>query len=278
MFKRITAKAMAGALGAELSGADMSRMLDAETVDDIRRALHRYLVIVFRDQNLTLQQFLDFARNFGDVLPYPMVQGLKDFPDIVPVLKRADEAANFGGLWHTDTAYLEHPPMGSMLLARNLPPHGGDTIWANMYMAYETLSDGMKAMLDGLVAVHSAAKPGAAASRADRRADSAKDDSGLATEAEHPVVRTHPVTGKQSLYVNFAHTIRFKNMTEAESQPVLEYLFGHQTRPEFTCQLRWRVGTIAFWDNRASQHNPINDYHGFERRLHRITLAGEKPF
>ena len=277
MFKRITASPMAGALGAELSDVDLSRPLDAETAAEIRDALHRYLVIVFRDQNIAPQQFLDFARNFGDILPYPMVQGLPDFPDIVPVFKSASETVNFGGLWHTDTAYLERPPMGSMLLALTLPPHGGDTIWANMYMAYEGLSDGMKAMLDGLVAVNSAGNPNAAATREDRRADSAKDDSGLVTEAEHPVVRTHPVTGKKSLYVNFGHTIRFKDMTEAESKPILEYLFRHQTRPEFTCQLRWQVGTIAFWDNRASQHNPINDYHGFDRLLHRITLAGEKP-
>jgi taurine dioxygenase len=278
LFKRVTTSPMAGAIGAELSGADLSQPLDAQCVAEIRHALHHYLVIVFRDQNLTLQQFLDFARNFADILPYPMVQGLADFPDIVPVLKRANENLNFGGLWHTDTAYLAKPPMGSMLLARTLPPHGGDTIWANMNMAYETLSDGMKAMLQGLVGVNSAAKPGAAASREDRRADAAKDDSGLATQAEHPVVRTHPVTGNKSLYVNFAHTVRFKNMTEAESQPILQYLFHHQTRPEFTCQLRWQVGTIAFWDNRAAQHNPINDYGGYERLLHRITLAGEKPY
>ncbi len=278
MFERITASPMAGAIGAEISGADLSRPLDGETVDEIRRALHRYLVIVFRDQNIEPRRFLAFAQNFGEFLPYPMVQGLADFPDIVPVLKRANESANFGGLWHTDTAYLEKPPMGSMLLARTLPPRGGDTIWANMNMAYETLSDGMRALLDGLVAVNSAAKAGAAASRGDSRADAAKDDSGLATEAEHPVVRTHPETGKKSLYVNFGHTIRFKDMTEAESAPILEFLFRHQTRPEFTCQLRWRVGTIAFWDNRASQHNPINDYHGFERLMLRITLAGEKPY
>ncbi len=278
MFKRITASPMAGALGAELSGADLSRALDGETVAEIRRALHRYLVIVFRGQDITPEQFLAFARNFGDILPYPMVRGLDDFPDIVPVLKHANETANFGGLWHTDTAYLECPPMGSMLLAKTLPPHGGDTIWANMTMAYEALSDGMRAMLDGLIAVNSAAKAGATATREDSRADGAKDDSGLATEAEHPVVRTHPVTGKKGLYVNFGHTIRFKNMTEDESQPILDYLFRHQTRPEFTCQLRWEVGTIAFWDNRASQHNPINDYHGFERLMHRITLAGEKPY
>ena len=167
--------------------------------------------------------------------------------------------------------------MGAILRARELPPKGGDTMWANMYLAYDTLSDGMKRMLGGLTAIFSSEKAGATATREDRRNDAPKDDSGLETVAEHPVVRTHPVTGKKILFVNFGHTTRFKDMTEAESKPLLDYLFAHQIKPEFTCQLRWRPGTIAFWDNRATQHNPLNDYHGFKRLMHRITLAGEKP-
>lgn len=168
--------------------------------------------------------------------------------------------------------------MGSMLLAKELPPHGGDTIWSNMMMAYETLSDGMKTALEGLIAINSAKKGSAAATREDSRKDGgARDDSGLATTAEHPVVRTHPSTGKKSLYVNFGHTTHFKGMTETESAPILEYLFKHQIRPEFTCQLHWEIGTLAFWDNRITQHLPINDYHGYRRLLHRITLAGEVP-
>jgi taurine dioxygenase len=269
---------MAGALGAELLDIDLSTPLDPECVDEVRNALHEFGVIVLRNQNITPQQYLNFAQYFGDILPYPMVQGLSDFPNIVPVLKKEDEKVNFGGLWHSDTTYLEKPPMGSMLLALELPPKGGDTIWSNMMMAYETLSDGMKHMLDGLIAINSSKKGSAAATRADRRKDAAKDDSGLKTTAEHPVVRTHPVTGKKSLYVNFGHTTHFKDMTEAESTPILNYLFKHQTRPEFTCQLHWEVGTLAFWENRITQHNPINDYHGYRRLLHRITLAGEKPF
>lgn len=277
-YERISVSRMAGALGAELSDIDLSAPLEAECVEEIRNALHEFGVIVLRNQDITPQQYLNFAQYFGDILPYPMVQGLPDFPDIVPVLKKEDETVNFGGLWHSDTTYLEKPPMGSMLLALELPPKGGDTIWSNMLMAYETLSDGMKEMLDGLIAINSAKKGSAAATREDRRKDAAKDDSGLQTTAEHPVVRTHPATGKKSLYVNFGHTTHFKDMTEAESAPILNYLFKHQTRPEFTCQLHWEVGTIAFWDNRITQHNPINDYHGYRRLLHRITLAGEKPF
>ena len=277
-YSRITVSRMAGALGAELSNIGLSQAHDPDQLDEVRDALHEFGVIVLRDQNITPERYLAFAQHFGDILPYPLVQGLPDYPDIVSVLKKEDERVNFGGLWHSDTTYLERPPMGSMLLALELPPHGGDTIWSNMMMAYETLSDGMKDMLNGLTAINSSKKGSAAATRADRRKDAAKDDSGLETTAEHPVVRTHPATGKKSLYVNFGHTIRFADMTEEESAPILNYLFRHQTKPEFTCQLRWTVGTIAFWDNRITQHNPINDYHGYRRLLHRITLAGEKPF
>ena len=277
LYKRISVSPMAGALGAELGNVDLAQQHDPEQLDEVRDALHEFGVIVLRDQDITSDQYLAFARHFGDILPYPLVQGLPDHPDIVPVLKKEDERVNFGGIWHSDTTYLERPPMGSMLLAKELPPQGGDTIWSNMMMAYETLSDGMKATLDGLIAINSSKKGSAAATRADRRKDASKNDSGLATTAEHPVIRTHPATGKKSLYVNFGHTTHFKGMTEAESKPVLEYLFKHQIRPEFTCQLRWEIGTLAFWDNRITQHLPINDYHGYRRLLHRITLAGEKP-
>lgn len=277
-YERISVSRMAGALGAELGCVDLAQPHDTEQLDEVRDALHEFGVIVLRDQDITSEQYLAFARHFGDILPYPLVKGLPDYPDIVPVLKKEDERVNFGGIWHSDTTYLERPPMGSMLLAKELPPQGGDTIWSNMMMAYETLSDGMKAALDGLIAINSAKKGSAAATREDsRKGDGARDDSGLATTAEHPVVRTHPATGAKSLYVNFGHTTHFKGMTEAESTPILEYLFKHQIRPEFTCQLHWEVGTLAFWDNRITQHLPINDYHGYRRLLHRITLAGEVP-
>jgi len=277
-YERISVSRMAGALGAQLGNVDLAQPHDPKQLDEVRDALHEYGVIVLRDQDITSDQYLAFARHFSDILPYPLVSGLPDHPDIVPVLKREEERVNFGGIWHSDTTYLERPPMGSMLLAKELPPHGGDTIWSNMMMAYETLSGGMKTALEGLIAINSAKKGSAAATREDSRKDGgARDDSGLATTAEHPVVRTHPSTGKKSLYVNFGHTTHFKGMTETESAPILEYLFKHQIRPEFTCQLHWEIGTLAFWDNRITQHLPINDYHGYRRLLHRITLAGEVP-
>ncbi len=277
-MRKIEVRPVSSALGAEISGVDLSRSLDEAAVNQLKDAFHQHLVLFFHDQDLSPGQFLEFAGYFGEVIPYPMVKGLDDYPDIVPILKLPDETVNFGGIWHTDTAYLDVPPMASLLIARELPPVGwGDTLWSNMYLAYETLSDGMKRTLDGMTAVNSSTKGEAAATREDRRKTAAKNDVGEAPEAVHPVVRTHPVTGRKALYVNYGHTTRFSGMTEAESAPVLEYLFAHQIRPEFTCRFSWRPSDIAFWDNRATQHLPLNDYHGYKRLLHRITLAGDKP-
>jgi taurine dioxygenase len=234
-------------------------------------------VIFFRGQNLPPERFLAFARHLGGVVEYPFIKGIEGFPLIIPVVKLEHERVNFGGLWHSDTAYLERPPMGTMLIAREIPPYGGDTLFANMYLAYETLSAGMQRLLDGVIAVNSSAKADVTKTREDRLHDAAKPDTPREYVAEHPVVRTHPETGRKALYVNPGHTVRFKDMTEAESVPLLNYLFTHQQRPEFTCRFRWEVGSLAFWDNRCAQHNPINDYHGFHRVMHRLTLAGDRP-
>ncbi len=263
---------IAGALGAELLGVDLAREIPAE---EIRRAFLEHQVVFFRDQHLTPAQFMAFARSMGHPVEYPFVRGIEGFPEVIEVKKLEHERHNFGGIWHSDTAYLPEPPMGSMLLAREVPPHGGDTLFASQYLAYEALSEGMRRRLDGLVAVNSSAKADVSRTREDR----IREQGGSSREyvAEHPVVRTHPETGRKALYVNVAHTARFEGMTEEESAPLLDYLFRHQVRPEFTCRFQWRVGSIAFWDNRCTQHNPVNDYHGYRRLMHRITLAGDKP-
>ena len=268
---------IAGALGAELSGVDLSRTLDADTVAAIRRAWLEHLVIFFRDQDLPPAKFLGFARRFGEPIEYPFVRGLEEFPEIIPVMKLEHERVNFGGIWHSDTTYLDVPPMASMLIAREVPSAGGDTLFANMYLAYETLSDGMRHLLDGLVAINSSARADVSRTREDRLKDSARADAKKEYVAAHPVVRVHPETGRRALYVNVAHTVGFEGMTEEESAPILDYLFRHQTRPELTCRFRWRPGSLAFWDNRCAQHNAINDYQTHRRVMHRITLAGEKP-
>ena len=263
---------IAGALGAEILGVDLARDIPAA---EIRRALLEHQVVFFRDQALTPAQFMAFARSMGEPVEYPFVKGIDGFAQVIEVKKLEHEKHNFGGIWHSDTAYLEEPPMGSMLLAREVPPYGGDTLFASQYLAYESLSEGMRRLLDGLVAINSSAKADVSRTREDR----IKEQAGESREfvAEHPVVRTHPETGRKALYVNIAHTARFKGMTEEESAPLLQFLFQHQVKPELTCRFSWRVGSLAFWDNRCTQHNPVNDYHGFRRLMHRITLAGDRP-
>jgi taurine dioxygenase len=267
---------IAGALGAEITGVDLATDVADDTIAEIRRAWLEHLVVFFRDQTLTPDRFLAFARRIGEPVEYPFVKGMDGYPEIITVSKLPGETVNFGGIWHSDTVYLEQPPMGTMLLAREIPPYGGDTLYANMYAAYEALSPGMKRILEGLRAVNTSALADVSKTREDRIRDSGTQDD-REFVSEHPVVRTHPETGRKALYVNVAHTSHFVDMTEDESRPLLRYLFEHSVRPEFTCRFRWRVGSLALWDNRCAMHNPVNDYHGFTRTMHRITLAGDLP-
>ncbi len=268
---------IAGALGAEVHGVDLSRPLDDGLVAELRRAWLGHLVLFFRDQTLSPAEFQAFAERFGTVVEYPFVKGLEGHPLIVPVVKHEHERVNFGGIWHSDTTYLERPPMASMLIAREVPLRGGDTEFANQYLAYETLSEGLRRTLDGLKWISSSAKADVSRTREDRIKTGGTAEAKKSFTATHPVVRTHPETGRKSLYVNVAHTLCFEGMTDEESAPLLHYLHQHQVRPEFTCRFRWRVGSIALWDNRCALHNPINDYHGQRRVMHRVTLAGDVP-
>ena len=277
-YRHIEVRPIAGALGAEIHGVDMSRELDAEVVDEVRHAFLEHLVIFLRDQKVTPQQQVAFAKRFGAPIEYPQLKGLPESPMITPVVKLEHERNNFGGIWHSDTTYLQSPPMGSMLLALEIPPYGGDTMFANQYLAYESLSDGLKKTLDGLTGVSSSAKADVSKTREDalkRAGGSGATPNHI--EAEHPLVRTHPETGRKALYTSVAHTSHIKGWTEKESLPLLQFLWDHQVKPEFTCRFRWQVGSLAFWDNRCAMHNPINDYHGFRRIMHRVTLEGDKP-
>lgn len=276
--KTIEVHKIAGALGAEISGVDLARDFDDATVAEIRRVWLDNCVVFFRNQDLPPARFLALAKRFGEPIEYPFLKGLDGFPEIITVAKLEHEKINFGGVWHSDTSYLDIPPMATMLIAREVPPVGGDTLFANQYLAYETLSDGMKRLLDGLIALNASAKADVTRTREDRLKDSQNPQARKDYLAEHPVVRTHPETGRKALYVNVAHTLRFKDMSEEESAPILDFLFRHQIRPEFTCRFHWEPGSIAFWDNRCAQHNPVNDYHGCRRLMHRITLKGDKPY
>ena len=276
-YRHIVVAPLSPALGAEISGVALDKDLADGVAAEIHAAFLAHHAIFFRDQSLTPEQYLRFAGAMGEPMEYPFVAGLDGYPQITEVIKQEDERINFGGIWHSDTTYLECPPKATMLYARQVPPIGGDTLFANMNLAYESLSSGMRRMLDGMTAINSAQKDDAAATRADLLRQRPRDAGDTVTTAEHPVVRTHPETGRKALYVNPGHTLCIGGMNEAESAPILEYLYGHQTQPEFTCRFKWRQDSLAFWDNCSVQHYPLNDYHGHRRAMQRITLAGDRP-
>jgi len=274
-FRHIQVRRIAGALGAEIEGVDAAQPLAAEVIAEVRQAFLDHLVVFIRNQKLTPRAQLAFAQRFGQPMEYPQLKGLPECPLVTPVVKLENERVNFGGVWHSDTSYLARPPMASMLYAVETPPRGGDTLFANQYLAYQTLSEGLHQTLAGLVGVNSSAKADVSKTREDRLRDAGAELKVLI--GEHPVVRTHPETGRKALYLNFGHTARFRGWTEPESAPLLDYLFMHQVKPEFTCRFQWEPGSLAFWDNRCAQHYPVNDYHGFRRVMHRVTLEGDSP-
>ena len=224
---------------------------------------------------------MEIGARFGEPCPYPFVTGIDGFPFIFEVVKEESETVNFGGNWHSDTTYLPKPPLGTLLYAMETPSYGGDTLFASTAAAYDALSDAMKSMLDGLVGVNSAAlKHGGGRHQMHKTINSMRlhdIEAAERYEAEHPVVRTHPETRRKGLYVSRSHTIRFRDMSEEESRPLVEFLQAHQIRPEFTCRVRWSPGTLTVWDNRCTQHNAINDYHGQRRRMRRLTVGPQTP-
>ncbi len=274
---QLEVRPLSRAVGAEILGINLLNPVSDAQIAEIRKIWLQHSVVFFREQPLEPGAFQAFAKRFGEIIEYPFVKGLPDFPLIVPVLKLPHETHNFGGVWHTDTTYLQEPPMATMLIARELPPVGGDTLFASNYAAFEGLSPALQDTLRTLKGVNSSAKAAVTHSREDRVADSATDKGRSELNSEHPVVRTHPETGREALYVNPGHTLRFAGWSEEESAPLLNYLFEQQVKPEYTCRFVWRPGSIALWDNRCVLHNPINDYHGYKRLLHRITLKGDKP-
>ncbi len=277
----IAVEPVAGALGAEISGVDVAGELSNSAAATIRQAFLDHKVIFFRDQTLTPTAQRRFASLFGEPEIYPFIKGFDEAPEVIEILKTETDVKNFGGSWHSDTAYKPEPALGTVLYALETPATGGDTQFANCAAAYDALSPGMRRMLDGLQAVNSS-EHGYAGGRAAgmSKLDAMKgtfDAAAETFEAVHPVVRTHPETGVKSLYLSRSHTVRFADMTPAESKPLIDYLTDHITRPEFTCRFRWRPGSIAVWDNRATQHFAVNDYQGQRRRMHRVVLKGDRP-
>lgn len=277
-YRLIRPRPLSGALGAEIDGVDLSETLPDDVFGEVRRAFLEFHVIFVRGQDLSPERHKAFARRFGTLNVHPYVQGMKDHPEIIEIIKEPEETLNFGGGWHSDMSFLEEPALGSMLYALEVPKVGGDTLFANQHLAYDRLSDGMKRLLAGTKAVHTASgeyspKGQSAQRRGAMKVTTASD----APSYLHPVVRTHPETGQKALYVNTAFTRTLEGMTRRESKPLLDFLCAHATSEELTCRFRWSEGALAFWDNRSVQHYALNDYHGQRRHMRRVTIDGDKP-
>ena len=266
-------------LGAVIGGVDIAAGVSDAQFSDIHQAFVDYGVIFFRDQNLTPNQHIAFAKRWGSINVNRFFKAVDGYPDIAELRKEAHQTANVGSRWHTDHSYDQIPAMGSILYAHEIPSVGGDTLFASMYAAYEHLSPGLKQMLSQTNALHSSRHVFGEAGYSD--VDVADIDGRLGNaqaatqDAIHPVVIRHPLSGRPALYVNGTFTLKFDGWTQAESQPLLDYLYAHASQNEFTCRFRWQKGSMAIWDNRATHHCALNDYHGELRLLHRITIDGE---
>ena len=273
----VTVTPYSSALGALISGIDLARPVGDADFATIRQAFLDHGVIFFRDQTLTPEQHLAFARRFAPIDINRFFKAVEGYPEIAEVRKEADQKSNIGGGWHTDHSYDEVPAMGSLLLAREVPPSGGDTLFASMSLAYEALSPGLQRTLEGLSALHSTRHVFGEDAAYARKADLDGRIGNAAAAVQdvcHPVVIRHPDTGRKTLYVNSGFTVRFEGWTTAESEPLLQYLYQFAARPEFSCRWQWQKGSLAFWDNRATWHYALNDYHGHRRLMHRVTVQG----
>lgn len=271
---------LAGALGAEVAGIDLKMMSD-EQHQAIESAFTRYLVLCFRDQSLTPEDLLALTKRFGGIGETPYLGGMTDHPDVVSIIKEPDEKSShtFGAGWHTDFTFLEAPPDRTLLYAIDTPEVGGDTLFANLYNAFDMLSSGLKEQLIRLQAVHSAVRSyGPKATLKDHMENMAitNDEAEPVTQL-HPVIRQHPASGLPALWVNPTYTIRFQDMTEAESTPLLNYLNNLAVNPSNTCRVTWQPGTLTMWDNRCTQHCATSDYAGHRREMWRTTTQGLKP-
>jgi alpha-ketoglutarate-dependent taurine dioxygenase len=275
-YERITVEPIAAACGAEIGGVDIGAGVDDETAAEIRRALLAHLVVFFRDQAFDEAQHKAFTRHFGELFVHPNYNfGNKD-PELVFLLRRPGDSGAAGENWHADTTMMAAPPMGAILYGMEVPPYGADTLFANQYLAYDALSEGMKALLEKLRAVHNDSRVAGPNSKVNaQRSSKVRDDADWRpTEAVHPVVRTHPETGRKCLWVNGVYVHRFEGMSVEESQPLLDFLYAHCARPEFTCRFRWRPGSVAFWDNRCLQHLAVHDNFSHTRHMRRTQIRG----
>ena len=277
-YRHIVVTPLSAGLGAEIAGLDLREPLSDAVFVELRRAYDRFGMIAFRDQDLSPEEHIAFAERWGDIDVNRFFSPVAGHPQVAEVRKDPEDDSNIGGTWHTDHSYDPVPAMGSLLYARELPSCGGDTLFASTAVAYRALSPGLQRTLEGMKAIHSSRHffgqgPHARDSR-DHGRRFRKFGQEI-QEALHPVVITHPRSGEKMLYVNPLFTVRFEGWSEAESKPLLDYLFAQATRPEGTCRFAWREGSMVFWDNLATWHYALNDYPGQRRVMHRITLEGQ---
>ena len=277
-FNHIKVKPISGAMGAEVFDVDLSSELSSETWNEIKEAFHNFLVLIFRDQNLTDQQQFNFTQRFGKLIPHPYVKGLPEIPEIFKIIREPGESYSWDGFYHSDLMFLKKPPLGATLYAKECPPFGADTAFTNMYLAYDTLSDGMKDLLDGLEAENESGNPEKYSNRYQSMEELGKKG---AMGAVHPMVRVHPGTGKKALFSSLAFTKRIKGMTDKESAPILNFLYEHSKEAHLGCRLQWEKGSLALWDNRVCLHHAVADYFGevskHRRVMQRCTIEGEEP-
>lgn len=267
-YETIQVEPLTPVIGAEISGVDLSQPLGNQTQTEIQNALMDHLVIFFRDQELDLEQHKAFGRQFGKLHVHPTAPSAEGHPEVLVIKADEGSKAIAGNRWHSDVSCDEEPPMGSILHMHELPPSGGDTMFANMYAAYEALSEPMRDFLSGLSAWHEGAHTlGATLGQAAKEYP----------RALHPIVRTHPGTGRKCLYVNSGFTTRIEGLGQNESRALLDMLFDHVRTPEFQCRFRWRAKSLAFWDNRCAQHYALWDYFPQKRMGYRVTVSGERP-
>ena len=281
-YRSVTVAPVAGACGAVIGGVDLATELDDEVIAEIRRGVLDHQVVFFREQRLSPEKQVAFSRRFGPFSPVPFIEPITDHPEVIAVVREADERQEFtfGSLWHSDFSFLARPPFGSILHALEVPPFGGDTLWVNQALAFRSLSAGMQTMLEGLTGLHSALNAYSPKMQPihDAFVGMTVRTSEQANEVQrHPVVRVHGETGRKALFVNAQYTVGLDGFAPHESKPLLDQLFAHSVRQEFACRWRWEVGDVAFWDNRCVQHMALADFTGHRRLMHRTTVAGEAP-
>ena len=268
-YRNFRAKPVCGALGVEIEGVDLARNFHDDMLEELHRALLNHLVLFFREQDLSAQQLSHLGRQFGELHVNPFGEGHHDAPEVMLVRSEENQELRFAGMWHSDISWDEHPSMGSILHAVNVPVFGGDTLFANMYLAYEALSDPMRKILKPLNAEHTVDKT---------KFGGARFGNSFEDSVTHPMLRTHPDTKRLALFINEYFTCAIEGMNPSESEALLGFLFAHMVRPDFCCRFRWEPGSLAFWDNRVTQHYATNDYPGVSRLMHRVTIVGERPY